>query len=449
MYPKYSDDAPKARLYGRKITNFWVAVETLSTALKDTMCGFRIYPAEAFFKVIDEGRIGMRMDFDIEILVRMYRNGVNTLYVESPVNYPLDGVSSFDAFHDNVKISLAHTRMFFESILHYPALIARKFKKPKSAEHWAEQEEVHGLLGMKIMMFLYRLGGRGLFNLILYPVIFCYYLSAGTARRSSKEFLQKVAKRRLELNLKPLENLSSYKHFYTFGQSMLEKLASWQGDIRLDHEVIYSEGSDEALNGDAKRGHLIIGSHLGDLETLRAVERFSKSMVINALVFTENARRFKAVMNEFAPKSNINLIPVQTIGPETAAILYDKIEKGEWVAILGDRVPVSRGRGGFRVSEVEFMGESACFPQGPYILASVLKCPVLVLHALHENRRIVIYCQKLSERITLERKKRDEQIRDYTQQYARILEKLVLDHPLDWFNFYDFFKLGKNGGTKD
>ncbi|WP_416192502.1 glycosyltransferase family 2 protein [Neisseria sp. CCUG12390] len=112
-WPQYGDDAPKSRLYGRKITDFWNMVHTWSTDIKDGMCGFRLYPLTETLAVIREENIGERMDFDTEILIRLYWRGVPTVWVKTPVQYASDGISHFDAWADNVRISKMHARLFF------------------------------------------------------------------------------------------------------------------------------------------------------------------------------------------------------------------------------------------------------------------------------------------------------------------------------------------------
>jgi glycosyltransferase involved in cell wall biosynthesis len=62
--PIYDDSIPKGRLYGRYITHFWVWVETLSFSIKDSMCGFRIYPVNKCCELIEKTPVGKRMDFD-------------------------------------------------------------------------------------------------------------------------------------------------------------------------------------------------------------------------------------------------------------------------------------------------------------------------------------------------------------------------------------------------
>lgn len=110
--PVYDGSVPKARLYGRKITDFWNTVNTCSRDIKDGMCGFRLYPLAATLAVVREERLGNRMDFDTEILVRLYWRGVKPVWIPTGVRYAQDGVSHFRAWTDNACISKMHARLF-------------------------------------------------------------------------------------------------------------------------------------------------------------------------------------------------------------------------------------------------------------------------------------------------------------------------------------------------
>ena len=105
--PVYGQDVPKSRLYGRKITNFWVCVETFSPPM-DAMCGFRVYPLKRIENILSNIRF-LRMGFDIEILVKTKWLGIDVLPLKTAVIYPKDGVSHFRAIKDNVLISCLHT----------------------------------------------------------------------------------------------------------------------------------------------------------------------------------------------------------------------------------------------------------------------------------------------------------------------------------------------------
>ena len=126
--PVYDESISKGRYYGRFITHFWVALETLSFKIIDSMCGYRVYPLAAYQTLISKTKLGLRMDFDIEVMVRLAWQGVPVQFVKTKVHYPEFGLSHFHAFKDNVLISKMHTRLFFGMLIRLPKLIARKFK---------------------------------------------------------------------------------------------------------------------------------------------------------------------------------------------------------------------------------------------------------------------------------------------------------------------------------
>jgi glycosyltransferase involved in cell wall biosynthesis len=129
--PVYDHTIPKGRLWGRSITHFWVYIETLSLQVKDTMCGFRVYPLTATSKLIQQVRLGKRMDFDIEIMVRLFWRNVDVKFVATKVNYPEDGQSHFRALHDNLLISWLHTRLVIGMLMRFPLIVAQRLRIKK------------------------------------------------------------------------------------------------------------------------------------------------------------------------------------------------------------------------------------------------------------------------------------------------------------------------------
>jgi len=123
--PIFDASVPKKRLYGRYATHVMVWLNTLSLAIRDSMCGFRVYPVAATLALVDRVRIGLRMDFDIEIIVRMYWAGTPVVNIPTRVVYPLDGISHFDLWRDNVRIAWLHVRLFFGMLLRAPRLLLR------------------------------------------------------------------------------------------------------------------------------------------------------------------------------------------------------------------------------------------------------------------------------------------------------------------------------------
>jgi len=124
--PVYDDSVPRGRLYGRYATHIWVWINTLSLAIRDSMCGFRVYPLAPTLALLRKTRIGRRMDFDVEIAVRLLWAGVPVLNQPTRVRYPEDGLSHFRVWHDNVLISAMHTRLFFGMLWRAPGLLWRR-----------------------------------------------------------------------------------------------------------------------------------------------------------------------------------------------------------------------------------------------------------------------------------------------------------------------------------
>ena len=127
-HPVYDESVPKARLYGRYATHIWVWINTLSFDITDSMCGFRVYPVAPVNALAARQTIGSRMNFDTDILVRLFWDGAQVVNVPTRVSYPADGVSHFRVWRDNVQISWMHTRLFFGMLPRIPRLLARKWR---------------------------------------------------------------------------------------------------------------------------------------------------------------------------------------------------------------------------------------------------------------------------------------------------------------------------------
>ncbi len=126
--PVYDASVPRSRLIARYATHVWVWINTLSLDIRDSMCGFRVYPLAPVVSLIDSVHIGQRMDFDTEVLVRLHWRGVAVFNRPTRVTYPRDGVSHFRLWRDNVLISRMHARLFFGMVLRLPWLLWRRVR---------------------------------------------------------------------------------------------------------------------------------------------------------------------------------------------------------------------------------------------------------------------------------------------------------------------------------
>lgn len=131
--PVFDASIPQARYYGRYLTHAMVWLETLSFEIRDSMCGFRLYPLQAVTDLTARTRIGARMDFDTDILVRLHWRGVPTRWIATSVSYPADGVSHFRMFFDNVRMTSLHVRLTLGMLVRSPVLLWRKVAAARSA----------------------------------------------------------------------------------------------------------------------------------------------------------------------------------------------------------------------------------------------------------------------------------------------------------------------------
>ena len=444
--PVYDESVPKSRLYGRYVTHFWVWVETLSFDIKDSMCGFRSYPIGKTIRVLEKHpAIGRRMDFDVEIMVRMYWAECDIRFIPTQVIYPEGGISHFDSFRDNVKISAMHTRLFFGMLPRIPALFKRNRRQQ---HHWSARKEQGTIIGIKLLLFVYSVLGRRAFDLLLKPVIAYYHKTGKQARIASEDYLQRLVAYAQSKGHSVPDNLNSYRHLLFFGHTMLDKLAAWRGDYTFENLTIHGKEHFDKVAA-SQQGIVVLGSHLGNLELCRALGRQYDNVKINALVFTEHAERFNSVMKAVNADSELNLIQVSQLGPDTAILLQQKLEQGEWVVIVGDRTSVTKEQ---RVVWADFLGQPAPFPQGPFMLSAVLKAPVYLLFGLRDEQQssphFNVYFEPFSDQIHLPRLQREQALTAVVNQYAKRLEAYTLQAPLQWFNFFNFWQLSETHNAR-
>ncbi|AOZ02813.1 glycosyl transferase [Cupriavidus sp. USMAHM13] len=128
-HPLYDDSVPRVRKLARYLTHVWVWINTLSLAIRDSMCGLRVYPLAPVRALLARQALGKRMEFDTEILVHLVWRGVAIVNVPTRVTYPADGVSHFRVWRDNVLISCMHARLFAGMLRRLPWLLWRRLPR--------------------------------------------------------------------------------------------------------------------------------------------------------------------------------------------------------------------------------------------------------------------------------------------------------------------------------
>ncbi len=433
--PIYDSSVPKGRLYGRYVTHAWVWFQTLSFQIEDSMCGLRVYPLAPVMRLLGRRNVGAFMDFDTDIIVRLFWENVPVRFLPVRVIYPEGGRSNFRSFRDNARISLMHARLVCEMPFRLPALFFKKISAGKNDTHWSEIKERRGVFGIRVLLFVYAFFGRRVFRALLFCVISFYRLTGRRAREASADYLRRLKIFADARGVALPEKLSTQRHFLNFGESLLDKIAAWRGEFSPAEFAVIKDAQVDRVLGE-KRGALILASHLGNFEFCRALAARG-GLKINILTFTEHAEQFNRLLHELAPDSGINLISTKTLGPETAILLREKIDAGEWVAITADRTSATNPG---RLTRVDFLGAPAAFPQGAFVLAAALRCPVFLVFGLKESGGKKIRIDFFADPLEIRRSTRTGDLERETRRFAEKLEENCLRAPLDWFNFYNFWE---------
>lgn len=429
--PNYDVNAPLARRLLRYLTHTWVWINTLSLHIRDSMCGFRIYPIASTMRVIDNSSLGHRMEFDSEILVRLAWQGMQFINKTVDVYYPEEGSSNFNLVRDNLLLSKMHAKCFFLMLAKSPQILKNK-KKERLA--WYQIQDRGMVLGMRILAWVDHNIGRWLFTIALSPIIFYYLLTNSLARTAAEEYQEKLSKKFPELDLKPGFS-STQKQFTNFAHSILDRLSLWMGESKND-ETLFS-GQENVLQHITKgQGVLLVGSHIGCIEITRALANGNPDLKLNVLQHSKNAKKTHKLLAPYIRSENVDLIEVTEFSAATAMKLIEKVANGEMVIIAADRIPATDTSA---VVSADFLGAPVLMPTGPWILAHILKCPVLTLICIKEESSYHIYFDEFADRISLPRSDRENQLALVIQQYTNHLERYCQQAPLQWYNFYNYW----------
>ena len=438
--PRFDDSVPKARLYGRYLTHVWVWIETLSLDIPDAMCGFRLYPVDAVCELIDTVSMPTRMAFDSEILVRLHWRGLAFRTIATRVVYPADGVSHFDVWRDNVRISASHTRLVAGMLVRAPMLLTRRLIGRRAAlptertRAWWRMPERGSRIGMALLALSCRWFGKDFTSLWLHPIVGYFVLTNRTARTASHAYIARLRDAQAAAVPKPGWR-SAYRHMLAFAQAGFDKFVAWSG--RLDElDVRFDDSSAFDALAASGRGALVIGAHLGNLEMTRALALRDAHTKVTAIVYTEHAKRFTGVLAGANQAFGKQLVEVSDFGPDTAMMMQSRIDAGELLVIVGDRVPPHDSG---KTVDARFLDAQAPFAQGPYILAHALGCPVYLFFCLKEQRGYRLYFESFADRIELPRRERASHVAQWAQRYAARLEHYCRKAPYQWFNFFDFW----------
>ncbi len=300
-------------------------------------------------------------------------------------------------------------------------------------KHWSNIGESTLTSGIWVLYALHRLFGRRIFHIVLWPIVAGFWLMQPRARQASLDYLMRMQHATGTIGHAPSVR-DSLRHLFSFADTILDKLLAVSG--RYDFSHVRFEGA-SLIEAQLARGAggVIVTARVGCLELCRAIALRRPGMRLNVLVHTAHAERFNRILKTLSPGIMLNLIQVRDVGPATAVLLAEKVQAGEFVAIAGDRVPLDGGR----TATQRFLGDDAEFPVGPYVLASVLDCPLYALGCVRTTDGHLLQFAQLADHVDLPRSRRDAALAAHAATYVTWLTALLVRSPYDWFNFYDFW----------
>jgi predicted LPLAT superfamily acyltransferase len=303
-----------------------------------------------------------------------------------------------------------------------------------SDRHWARMGETTFVGGIWTLYWIHRLTGRAVFRCFLAPVVLLHWLLRPALRAASLQYLRRMHRATPGLFAREPGWREGLRHVELFAETLLDKLLAMAGRYPFDH--VQRHGLENVSRAVASgQGGIIVTAHVGCLELCRAMADQRAHLKLNVLVHTRHAQAFNEMLNRLNPASAVKLIEVSDIGAPLAMLLAEKVQAGEYVAIAGDRVPVTQSK----TVSVDFLGHAAPMPVGAYVLASLLKCPLYLMGCVHEDQGYGVYFETLAERVELPRGQREQALQAHAQLFADELTRLLRRSPYDWFNFFPFW----------
>ena len=215
----------------------------------------------------------------------------------------------------------------------------------------------------------------------------------------------------------------------------------WQHKITVPDLVVEDPDNLYAdIDNHNARGQILICSHLGNIEVCRALVSHHQGFKLNVLVHNAHAEDFNRALKA-AGASDLQLIQVTDLDAAKMLQLSQKLDAGEWLAIAADRTPVR----GNKTVPVNFLGHTAHLPQGPWLLAGLLRAPTNTVFVLKEQGRYHLCLKRFQTAPSWTAATRKQMIENMAQQYADVLAAHAARAPLQWFNFYDFWSNTPHG----
>ena len=287
-----------------------------------------------------------------------------------------------------------------------------------------------GVLGYKIFVWTLRYLGISFAYFLLVFVVSYFIFTSGKAFGAVYQYFHE------RMNYGKLKSLVSiYRNYYVFGQILVDKLALIAG---YQHKFTFDFEGEEYLR-QMDKGGLLISGHVGNWEIAgQLLVRLEKK--INILMYDAEHQKIKGYLADVLQR-NVSFIIIREDYSHLQEI-KEAFSRGEIIAMHGDRHIE-----GNKTVVTEFLGKPAAFPLGPENLAARFNVPAAYVFAVKETKTHYHFYSSPLQYIEFSNnlKKRDAILAAAVKRFVDAFETVVYKYPLQWFNYYDFWKLPHTG----
>ena len=293
---------------------------------------------------------------------------------------------------------------------------------------WRDRREAGGHFAIWLIRAAGLYAGRGFARAWLYPITLYFCFRRTRERRDSREFLSLALGR-------PARAWDIFNHIHSYAATILDRIFLLS-DKNLDRFDLRVDGLD-ALQAEMARGRgvLLLGSHFGSFEALRALTLHEPQVQLRVVMDLKQTRALNELLHALNPSIAANVIDAGVDPGALALSLHEAAQQGALIGLLADR-PRAREA----TAPIEFFGRTARLPTAAYQIASMLDLPVVLAFGIYRGgNRYDLHFETFAQSIKIPRNDRAAQLQVWAQRFAARLEYYARRYPYNWFNFYDFW----------
>ena len=224
----------------------------------------------------------------------------------------------------------------------------------------------------------------------------------------------------------------TYKHFYSFGQSLLDRVAIIAGNASRYAFVFEGQNYIETALAEGK-GVLIIGAHFGNWQAAAHLLG-TLNVPVHIVAFDNEVAPINQLFEEALKKRLFSII---SLNNDAASLeIMTALKRGEIVAMHADRSIGDKHR-----VRLNFLGFPANFPSGPYTVAALSGAPLIHTFAVRRQAcSYHLYAYPPQHLAFGRRQDRPKQLEQWASLFVQRLEAHLKNYPLQWYNFYEFWE---------